>query len=144
MEDLVARLPVPDPFDISAFAEAIAASRGRPVLLRAMDMPSCGPSGLLVSTREVDYILYERDTAALHRYHIILHEMGHLICGHVTAQELLPTLDASVVRRVLGRTTYEDPQEREAERFAMLVLDKAGWLPGPPDDVLARIEQALS
>jgi hypothetical protein len=55
-----------------------------------------------------------------------------------------------VVRSVLGRTAYSDPEERQAEMFAMLVLERAHRLPArrrrvSPElaEVLDRIEAAL-
>lgn len=65
----------------------------------------------------------------LHQQHIVLHEAGHLLCGHQDARTaadraagggaagLVPHLSGELVRRVLGRS-----QEQEAELFA-------GWLP---------------
>lgn len=52
---------------------------------------------------------------------------------------LLPHLPAELVRGVLGRTVYSEPQEREAELVASLILYRAARddapparLPGPP------------
>lgn len=39
-------------------------------------------------------------------------------------RSLLPDVDPSVVRRVLGRTGYESEQESEAELLADLVMTK--------------------
>ena len=53
--------------------------------------------------------------------------------------ELLPHLSAELVQRVLGRTVYSRPQEREAELVASLILYRVGRdggspprAPGPP------------
>jgi hypothetical protein len=113
-----------------------------------------------MATRDVDYICYEADTSSLHQEHIILHELGHLLCDHPSASAapedllrlLMPTLDLAMVRRVLGRTAYSDPQERQAELFAMLVLERGGRLRRDrrrdlaPEltEVLDRIEAALT
>src|SRR6185436_10468256 len=41
-----------------------------------------GPCGVWLSLPEVDYVFYEPETSQLHREHIILHELGHLLCEH--------------------------------------------------------------
>jgi len=77
----------------------------------------------------VDYVFYEAETSQLHREHIILHELGHLLCEHQPTEvldeevvaQLLPDLNPAVVYRVLGRTTYTAIEEQEAEMLASLV-----------------------
>ncbi|MFD0345545.1 ParH-like protein [Kitasatospora aburaviensis] len=52
-------------------------------------MPLSGPEpslcGVLISTDRADYIGYPVATTALHQQHIVLHEIGHLLCGHTEA-----------------------------------------------------------
>jgi len=95
-------------------------------------MTRLGPCGVWLALAEGDYIFYESDTSQLHREHIILHELGHLLCDHRPTEvidgkvltQLLPTLDPTVVRRVLGRTTYSAVEEQEAEVVASLVRER--------------------
>lgn len=122
-------------------------------------LPIASPSGLCVSTNAGDYIFYESQTSALHQEHIILHEVGHLLCEHraasVSREEisdlLLPDLDPSMVQRVLGRTCHPVWAEQEAEIIASLILAKVErqrrdtvWaVPSNVAPVVARVERSL-
>ncbi|MBM9508884.1 ParH-like protein [Streptomyces sp. KK5PA1] len=124
---------MPTPFDAAAFIGALARRRGRPIELLPVPLLPHTPCGLLVTTARADYILYAADTTPLHQQHILLHEAAHLICGHdsatpamsCAAEVLLPHLPTSLIERVLGRTVYTEPQEREAELVASLILTRA-------------------
>jgi hypothetical protein len=155
-EDVVAALDVPDPFDLDELIRRVAARRGRPIQLMPFDTAPGDPVGIWIATRTKDYICYEAATSKLHREHIILHELGHVLCGHKStgdsaaalASLLMPSLDPAVVRRALARTVYSDPDERQAELFATVVLAGAGraTVSGAPAEVralLARVEQAV-
>jgi len=131
---------LPEPFDAEAFVASLAARRGRPIDLMPVSASTGGPCGLLMSTERADYILFPTNTTALHRRHILLHEVGHLLCGHVgsdagadgiaidaaAGRELMPNLSPELIRRVLGRTTYSEVEEREAELLASLIAQRVG------------------
>ncbi|GLY46666.1 hypothetical protein [Lentzea sp. NBRC 102530] len=159
LAEIVALLDVPDPFSVEELVRRIAATRQRPIVLKAATMPPEGPSGLWIATGTTDHIWYAAGTSPMHQEHIILHELGHLLCDHETPQPdpdlalrlLLPSLDPAMVRSVLGRTAYSDPEERQAEMFAMLVLERARKLPSrvrplSPElcALLDRVEAALA
>jgi hypothetical protein len=136
---LVDALDMPDPFDPFELCGRVANQRGRPIALHAVSMPP-GTPGIWVSAGQRDYILYERDTSPLHQEHIILHELGHLLCHHTSgvaispeiSRLLLPDIDPDVVNRVLQRTVYSTHDEREAETIASLLLERANrWQPAP-------------
>jgi hypothetical protein len=90
--------------------------------------------GVWVAGTTTDYIFFEQATSRLHQEHIILHEIGHILCGHrptpLLDEEysllLLPDLDVEMVRRVLRRRSYSGDQEQEAELLASLILKPAG------------------
>ncbi|MGW1867117.1 ParH-like protein [Streptomyces mauvecolor] len=135
--DIAASLELPVPFDAAELIAAVAEQRGRPIELMPTDWHPGVPCGLLVSAELADYIAYAADTAPLHRQHILVHELSHLLCGHdgTLSTELTPHLSPGLVRRVLGRTVYTDPQEQEAELLASLILQRAIWsLPDRPSD----------
>ncbi len=129
---------LPEPFDAEGFVAALADGRRRPIELMQVSVPSSGPCGLLMSTERADYILYPANTTALHRRHILLHEVGHLLCGHVgsdagadgialdaaASKALMPNLSPELVRRVLGRTSYSAVEEQEAELLASLLAQR--------------------
>ncbi|WP_042426621.1 hypothetical protein [Streptacidiphilus anmyonensis] len=126
-------LALPSPFDVVDFVATLERRRGRPIRLLPMAARPNVPCGLLASTDDADYISYSADTTALHQQHILLHEVAHLICGHhqssatreSTAQLLFPNLPPALVHRVLGRSAYSEPQEREAELIATLIRCRA-------------------
>ncbi|GAA3991503.1 hypothetical protein GCM10022247_07940 [Allokutzneria multivorans] len=130
---IVGELVLPDPFDIGVFVETLAAQRGRPIELVELPSRPATPCGVLAATDRADYIFYAADTSALHQEHILVHELGHLLCGHVgdevvddaISAALTPNLSPELVRRVLGRTSYSEEKEQEAELFASLVLHRA-------------------
>ncbi|WP_170201623.1 hypothetical protein [Actinocorallia herbida] len=89
---------------------------------------------MYIPTDSADHVFTIRGTTRYHREHIALHEIGHLLFEHedsgMSVEELasflLPSLDPAVVRKVLGRISYSDHQEEQAEYFASLVLARAG------------------
>ena len=162
-DELFDGITVPDPFDLDEFAAAVGRLRGRAV--RVVDLPDdvlldgAGDGGrtvcgLLVQFATEDVVLVEpRDW--VHRVHVALHEIAHLVCGHPgtplssSALRLFPDLDPSLVRSMLARTRYSEAQEREAEAVASLLSarligrgarakDERG-----ADAVMARVEHTL-
>lgn len=137
---LLAGITIPSPFDIHAFCDQIATQRGRSIRLYPM-ASGPAPCGLWVATESTDYIFYEASTSPLHRDHIVLHELSHLLCDHPPApaqdnelaQQLFPDLNASLVRHVLARSAYSATEEREAELLASLIRERVDR-DGPPAD----------
>lgn len=151
-ERILGSLTIPEPFSARALVESVARDSGRRIELMPVTAQDTVPCGLLVATREADYIFYAADTTGLHQEHILLHELAHLLCGHTetsvladsAAEILLPNLPVELVQRVLGRTVYGRAEEREAELLASLILHRARYEgdaePRPAsDDGLARL-----
>ncbi|MFF3209826.1 hypothetical protein ACFYYB_04100 [Streptomyces sp. NPDC002886] len=155
-EAILGRLDLTDPFSLDGLCERIAEQRGRPIRLHPLpkEAAESGVCGLWVGTADVDYVFYEAQTTPLHREHIVLHELGHILFGH-------HSLDAPVedprgaggpdgaVPTVLGRTNYTTRQEREAEMLASMIRIRTGSR-GPHlghgaagRDTLARLESAM-
>lgn len=126
-------LDLPRPFDVRTLCADLGRRRGRLVELVEMTLPPGAPSGLWLSTGERDYIVYEHATSPLHREHIILHELSHMLCGHTSpsalgeerVSRLFPRLDPGMIRRVLGRAGYSSEEEQEAEMLASMILRRA-------------------
>jgi hypothetical protein len=151
-------LDLPDPFDVPTFCDLLAARRGRRIVLRAIAMDG-GLSGAWVATPSMDVIFYERETSALHREQIILHEICHMLWEHqpVPLSEveigrlLFPELKPDVVQRMLQRAGYSTAEECEAELLASMILERAApTAPSPStgmgvekDVVLHRLEASL-
>lgn len=158
-QELVSRLTLPSPFSVDALVGAVAEQRGRPIHLHTL-APGCtiNACGLWISTDTHDDIYVEENTTRFHRDHIVLHEIGHMLCGHtdnndtaesgaIDRQELsrfLPDLDPGLIERLLARTSYTTEEEREAELVASLIRTSARAQQSThPAGVLGELEAAL-
>jgi hypothetical protein len=148
-ESALAAVQIPLPFTVEAFADVVSERRGRPLRLVPKGT-ALGPCGVWLALPNSDYVFYEPNTSAPHRDHIILHELGHLLCDHNAAEvvddevlrQLFPSLDARMVQRVLGRTTYTAVEEQEAELIASMVLERVNR-PGAETTDSVEAESAL-
>ncbi len=141
-EQRLAALQLPIPFTLAAFVERLATSRGRPLTI--VEMPSLseagGPSGAWIATDGADYVFVDRAARALHREHIVLHELAHILFEHedalvmsrADAAALLPAISEQTMTRMLGRSRYTDVEEQEAELLATMIAQRARSL-GPAD-----------
>jgi len=128
-------MTLPDPFDLAELCRAVSAHRRRPLHVRRIPGPAgrTRPCGIWIATDEDDWIFVDQDTSPLHRQHIVLHEVAHMICGHDAAAlpendlvgRLFPDLSPAMVKSVLSRASYRSEQEREAELLASLILARA-------------------
>jgi len=121
---------MPNPFDLTAFCDGLASKRGRRLHLHPFCPSAAGqlPCGIYLSVGDDDYIFFDGRTSPLHRDHIVLHEISHMLLGHTTDRglldtvgRLLPSIDPRVLETVLARTSYSTEQEREAELLATLI-----------------------
>lgn len=145
--DLQPSWSVPD------LAARLSALRGRPLHIDFLPRSRPGelPCGLWVSTDTADYIYARQGTSTLHHRHFVLHEVGHMVCGHrgldisLGLASMLPHLKPEVIRQALGRTTYSDPQEQEAEAFADLLYHcvQGNRSKREPDELARRAGRAL-
>ncbi|WP_395295276.1 toxin [Kitasatospora hibisci] len=157
----IAELGLPEVADVAELCHYLGEIRERPITLVPMHMPASHPCGMWVAARDEDLIFYDANTTSTHQEHIILHELGHIICCHrgagwldeATARLLFPNLDPDLVRDMLLRATYDDVQEQEAEIIAYLLSQRVGGVAEPssstpaagggPSAVLSRIERTL-
>ncbi|GAA2488894.1 toxin [Streptomyces gobitricini] len=156
----IAALDLPQVADVAALCRHLSEVRGRPITLVPMRMPASHPCGMWVAARDEDLIFYDANTTGAHQEHIILHELGHIICCHrgagwldeASSRLLFPDLDPDLVRDMLLRATYDDVQEQEAEIIAYLLSQRVGstgarrgTAPAGPgkNATLNRIEQTL-
>ncbi|MFD3544255.1 ImmA/IrrE family metallo-endopeptidase [Streptomyces sp. NPDC058655] len=136
----IADLGLPKVNDVAELCRHLGEVRGRPITLVPMKMPSSHPCGMWVAARDDDLIFYDANTTGAHQEHIILHELGHIICCHrgaggldeAAARLLFPDLDPELVRDMLLRATYDDVQEQEAEIIAYLLSQLLGGAEPPP------------
>ena len=130
---LLSGLDVRPPLDVAALCARIGQLRGRPIELVERPIPVPGPFGAWIRTSDTDYIVYQRETSRAHQDHIILHELGHILAEHVSAETaavppLHPDIDPEHADQALLRTAYADAQEREAETVATIILEWASVL----------------
>ncbi|WP_344442002.1 hypothetical protein [Kitasatospora nipponensis] len=144
---LVASLDIPVPFAIEDLCASIAVRRGRPIHIHGMEhtgTPNRAPCGAWISLDHSDHIFVENATSPLHRAHIILHELCHMLLGHSclpTDEHEPPALDDGRRRALaevlsveewagfplnriislLGRTGYTHADEKAAEGLAGLI-----------------------
>ncbi|MFJ5675249.1 toxin [Streptomyces sp. NPDC093097] len=130
----IAELDLPEVSDVAELCRHLSEIRDRPITLVPMQMPASHPCGMWVAARDEDLIFYDANTTSAHQEHIILHELGHIICCHrgagwldeASARLLFPNLDPDLVRDMLLRATYDDVQEQEAEIIAYLLSQRVG------------------
>ncbi|WP_194829268.1 hypothetical protein [Nocardia sp. XZ_19_231] len=139
-DDLIRAAPIPYPWDPVEYVNRVAELRGRPIVLFPIDAQAlagtgCGTgSGLWIAREHDDVIMYGGETES-HAYHIICHEIGHMLLGHddvgadsveadeaLTLSDLMPSLSIESIRSVLRRQDYGTEREREAEMFAGLLM----------------------
>jgi hypothetical protein len=132
---LARKLPIPVPWDRDVFLQNLARQRGRPIHLIATTPLIEGPCGLWLARHDDDVIIHAAGTSEYHIDHIVCHEIGHMVLGHGSGDQstdktgasavwrkVLPGIDPATVQAVLGRTTFVDEQEQDAERFAHIVM----------------------
>ncbi|AHH95786.1 hypothetical protein GCM10010174_46620 [Kutzneria viridogrisea] len=151
--EVVAGIELPVPFTAQELCERLAERRSRPLHLHALPVPTPPglPSGMWLATEQADHILYDSQTSRLHQDHIILHEIGHMLCDHEAGNKVLHReldlglVDPDQVLRVLPRVHYDSHQEQEAEMIASLVLEGIGRLPAPSPftGLLAGLERSI-
>jgi len=131
-KNLISGLNVPRPFNLELFRQEMEHKRGMRIVFVEVETSSRCPCGLWLATADTDYVFIDRNTSPVHKTHIALHELGHILFGHegissytpVFLTKALPTLDPRAVVRLLGRTAYSEQQEEEAETLATVVGEK--------------------
>ena len=131
---MLAQLDLPPQFSVSGFCGAVEVATGRPIVLHPR-APGWGPPGLcgvLASTPTTDHVLYTADGSRIGQATTIVHECGHILfgddapIGQGAVDEYLGLLEGVVastaVRRVRGRSSFTDLEERTVETFAGIVL----------------------
>lgn len=151
--EVVRGLDIPHPFTAGELCARIAAGRNRQLSLLPLPTPTVPgtPSGMWLMMENRDCIFYDSQTSLPHQEHIILHEVGHMLCGHDEGQldahlyREIDVTDPNTLRRALPRIQYTNRQEQEAELVATIILAAVGHLPVPSPftGVLASMESAV-
>ncbi|MEU7629075.1 hypothetical protein AB0C34_03685 [Nocardia sp. NPDC049220] len=136
--DATRTVPLPNPWNLTAYLAAVATHRGRsislhPVPTTLLAETGCGIGGLWVARKHDDIIVYDADATGRRADHIILHEIGHMLLDHgkdggtggsvpPSVAVILPSISPHSIERVLGRDEFDADHEREAEVFADMTL----------------------
>lgn len=129
-------LPLREPYGSAQLVDDLAEARGRPIHITPLpwlDGPSL-PCGVWIATGDSDYVFIAKGATGVHREQIVLHEVGHIVCGHGSAgssellEQLMPNINPATIHKVLSRSSYTQPQEREAELVATLALARMSHL----------------
>ncbi|MEV6177423.1 toxin-antitoxin system, toxin component [Streptomyces sp. NPDC052015] len=164
-DGLVAELTLPAPAapaDLyTALCDGMSRRRGRPVHFRTAAFPPGTASGLWLDMADQDLVVVEERTAPDHQLVILGHELWHMKAGHcshhvegaaVAARLLHDGADLqATVHKVAARTRFDQADERDAERFGLLLASKCRtWLvgssargPARRDHLAGRIEASL-
>lgn len=119
---------IPRPFDLDELLDRIERHRGRPIDLHPTRVTG-GPCGLWLRRGDVDVIVYAENTSTVHQTHIVLHEIGHLVCDHRgacdlelgTVADLVAPDRTRLAEHMLTRSTYGTDDEQEAEMVGTLI-----------------------
>jgi hypothetical protein len=118
-------------FTMDSFVAWIQRLKAREIRFIPWDMPP-GLFGVWMSDADepVEHLFIDKSASPLHKVHIQLHELSHIICAHPTArltkvqmQDLLlrAAEDPSVLQEVLLRAPATKELEQEAEILAALI-----------------------
>ncbi|MGW5706617.1 toxin [Amycolatopsis japonica] len=153
---MVGQLVVPDSCDVLQLCAQVGEQRGRPIALLPLPMAASGACGLWMSGSSTDYVCYERDTTPVHQAHIVLHELGHILCEHPGAEcpesvlaGIFPDLSGTTLKIMLARqhAGFTTQDEAEAETVAYLISEIIETRPRrpcrEPTEMSARLSQAL-
>ncbi len=97
-EGRIDRLRLPYRFTTGELRDAIAAHRGKVIVLRSLDTMgiSGAPCGVRLETPHADLVFYEKNASVHHQRHILTHELMHVYVDHSGSLEV----DASTARAV--------------------------------------------
>lgn len=129
--DVLGDLSIRPPLNAEVLCERLGEVRGRLIILIPRDLPVSGAFGCLVPMLHKDLIVYQRQTTRPHQWHIIFHEVLHLLRGHVSTSAggqalLCGKLFADTTPASRRPTLYDRWQEWEAETGAMILSEWVG------------------
>lgn len=123
---LLAELKLPQVASVRDLRHEVTRRTGRAVHIEAAQTVPGRRCGVTYVTRSAFYIFFDPRTSRAHQDHVIGHEMAHLFLRHhergqvpaAEPQDLAPLLDPELVEMMLGRSSYEEAEEHDAELFA--------------------------
>ncbi|MGC4951005.1 hypothetical protein ACLQ2N_33040 [Streptomyces sp. DT224] len=138
----VAELQLPPVDNVRGLLPFVSHHTGRPVKLLPVTDPKAlpdsldatSPCGLWLAMDREDVIFYDGTTSPAHADVIIGHELGHILLRHRTVDGdllagvgtlggLLPDMTPGLLRMLMGRTRYGEPDEADAETLGSLLQE---------------------
>ncbi|GFH37984.1 hypothetical protein [Streptomyces pacificus] len=157
LRDFVDGLGLPPVSDIRELVPFVEQYTGRPVeLIPVTDaaalpqsLDAASPCGLWLATDTTDYVFHDATTSLAHQDVIIGHELGHILRRHHTVDGgflagvgtlggILPDMTPALIRMLVGRTRYAEPDEVEAETIGSLLLAHVHAHHSAHDDPISR------
>lgn len=113
--ELLKELHLAGGFNCSEFVEELRRRRDYKIKLEPISMPP-GYFGFWSLVGDCHVILYRANTSWFHQQQIVFHECGHILLDHHPGD----------LKKFLQRKAiYSEPEEREAEIFATVLLEAA-------------------
>ncbi|MFF5175408.1 hypothetical protein ACFY3U_22635 [Micromonospora sp. NPDC000089] len=146
-------LAVATPFTVDDLCTVLERVRGRQLVVSTLRTRHTDARAMWCRGATTDHILLGSAHPRLHRDHLILHGIGHMIFDHVGSpavgrdiRKVLPAADGAGMRRGVKRVVHTQREERQAEVFATRVLQLSDtWgAPEPPTESRALLEQLSS
>lgn len=127
IRQIVDSLPLPEPWNVDQLIGSVAGLTGRPIRVQARHAMGDTITGTIFRLSAENVIFYREDLKGLHRDHVLCHEVGHVLGGHLEGPAAYQGgADADLARaaeRILHRQChYGERRELEAERIAELIL----------------------
>ncbi|WP_336603988.1 hypothetical protein [Agromyces seonyuensis] len=123
---VLSELELGEAFTFDQLTAASERRRRRPI--RIVEIEGLGKeAGLCAAVllhEQIDLVVHQPTDSVLHRQQFVLHEIAHLLLGHLEAQDddepdfLLPDIPAATRRRLLRRQDPDSPHEIAAESLA--------------------------
>lgn len=132
----MAHVEIPDPWDLQTFCASVGEKRGRPIELHPVPALEGTEdiAGAWLAHEDCDVVLFHPLASPWHREQIILHEIAHIVSGHVPSLHTVTGWiadcfpghwNSAKVAEVLLRSRYDSAPEQEAEILAGLIESAA-------------------
>ncbi|WAL74567.1 ImmA/IrrE family metallo-endopeptidase [Kitasatospora sp. YST-16] len=132
-EDLLLHLDLPHRFTEAELIEAVSARVGRRIECEPKAMQESDGCGLRQRYDDREVVFYEQSAPPLLRLQIIAHELGHILFDHAgtvnradfkTDAQLASEIDWMGALGISARTSYNTPEEQEAEFLGSLLVSR--------------------
>ncbi|WP_253258419.1 ImmA/IrrE family metallo-endopeptidase [Pseudonocardia sp. N23] len=107
------------PLEVEALCTAVGRLRGRPIEVRYRALPP-GMFGFSFAydKQTRDYVVVAANTTRMHQEHIVLHELGHILAGHIDGE-------ATTAGDHTGDHDAAREREWTAESIAVVLAERA-------------------